>query len=1591
MIPSSRFLLAAACAVCPLFSSSLLASPPTHNPVAAHYTSDVGYPAWTDHIAWNNVLDMAAFGEPGQSDFEKFEVARDQLHAAGGGVLYYPAGTYDFSDAPMDGPDGRGLMLKSGVVIRGAAPTSDADASDGSLVLPTRFEFGFTSRTGTAPTPTGQTPRDWNLIGLQPDQANGESLADVDNVGIVHVHLVGASVFWGFELDWNDTTTYADSGAWKSGLVKDAWADRVANGQFPLDYFAGSGSRSYVGAGSGRLVFGCVLQDSAPVNNVYREGRTDPKNFGNSGYWLQKFGARIQVYGSHACIANNLLPQSTRGFLYQQTVGDNPRQSENPADWNNQTETVFYNYNYVTGIDLNKELLNPFNNKSAGYFEPHAIVRDNWVYNHGRKGYNLSGQWVEIRHNTNQRDFLGNSVPDGSGPASGEPYYLTLDGYVQAKPGGSGSISDTLSRAFDLAGGPLWIHENNYGGTFGSTQSLGNDGEGILCQAHGGTELYSWAVTYNNGKDGYMAGYDVIHFGSLFGWNDTVGQTGNIKDGSMMDSAIVNNTGGTVATTDDSALTTDPGDPAVAPGNVAASVQDDLVEITWTDGDDRETGFRVERSVDNGPWQTVAYRPRRQQNVSANPAAWYDSMAPRALPLRYRVRATNWNDDSTAVSQITDPVTISPLQQDSRIAVDPDSLTPQDPSWESGYQNRVADLVNADSWSIGNGRGDPDIGKRDWPALLAEMWKDRDNDSALQNWIDGKGMELINSQYSGSFYKPFSVPGYNMFYFTFRDYNDNVGLSPAQQSDAQDINWSFLTREDNYMDPIYGQTEFNSENFNWMARLGGLQWAFELPDTDLGSYQHNWQAGQPKGMSRDYFPNYMDNWTRALFNAGRVEWNSVNYWGYTLHPVLTLLEHPPHDPANPEYQDKVRRQARAGADWLLLEAALHYLDGFTGGADTRAKNKPHLPFAGSIWPSAYLYFAEEGHAPSYNLADAQNSLSRNLVGWFPWSGYRPLNVIKSIAHRDFDLPVEIQSAKPFYHLDHDNYAPWQGEGTYAEWKADKAAAEQAHRTGFRFEFESIYMDQNYLLSSLATYRPDGNIGTFSEQNLFRLVVQGTDAGALQVIGNTGDSTGNPAGRDPHEQMGQYGNVVMRVAKNPSAFENMLWFAIPKIATRQWDGDRLFVDMGNGVYFAVLPLGAPATEDYEYPDGGAGHQQYRWDYNTNELAAVVMEVGTANDHGSFTAFRDSFADLAVTSPATNEVAYTATDGKHLRMQWTGVADDYPMTERGGYILPTAGIIPRTWRDGVEVDYESWNAYEVVQGEPIIHQEWGSGLLRMAAGGETVQIEVDPQTAEVTYYSGEGEPSLPVLSIEGIATEGVESTADPLRYRITADASPSGDLPVALSLTGEADWTDFTTSPPLNDQSLILPGGQDSVELDLTPVMDNQPEGSESFSLALGASPNYEIGTPASAPGILHDHTAGLRSWQQNHFSAAEIAAGLAAPQADAEPSPDGIPNLMEYALSMDPRASDAHLARIHYSITEDNGQPHLSLVFRRNPDATDIAFQLQTSRTGQDFLWISETPAFQSPAGTDTDGTPLHEYRLPMEDPRVFARLLFLEE
>ncbi|HYE05523.1 MAG TPA: hypothetical protein VEL07_08325 [Planctomycetota bacterium] len=627
----------------------------------------------------------------------------------------------------------------------------------------------------------------------------------------------------------------------------------------------------------------------------------------------------------------------------------------------------------------------------------------------------------------------------------------------------------------------------------------------------------------------------------------------------------------------------------------------------------------------------------------------------------------------------------------------PDSIAPVEPGWEESYRARIDAMVRAKTWPLG-GLGDTDSGKRAWPALLAEAYKACDDEAALVRLVAGdqglSGGHLIGEPHAtaGSFYKAFSVPGYTAWYFRFKhlltpEQRRRVATMFSRPDARGGTAWDYLERVDGQMDPIYRSTEFNSENFHWMARMGGLLWAHEFGDAARISSYGKW----------------LDNVVRATYACGRVEWNSQNYVGYVIQPTLVLHDHAP--------TPRIRAQARAILDWLAIETALHYIDGAQVGPDSRAKGGAHRWHSGSAWPYAHWWFEGPTWRPSIPAGEFTAHASVNVMGWAPWTGYRPPQVAIDIARRAYRTPVGIRWTKPFYALDEDGYRDWRGDT----------------ERGRRFEFETLWLERDYTLASLATSRPDGAIGTFSEQCTWRLGVRG-DAGPRQVFGNTGPAGSafdDVDGRNPYEQIGQFRNVVVRAVRGA----DRMWLAAPSACQAVRDGDGISIDLGCGVYLGVAAIHAALEPDRPY-DGDPAYTRFTWRLDVAQLGGLALEVGTAQTHGTFDRFREAVGRTSFTSPTADRLAYVASDGRRLALRHTGTGR-YRM--RDGSIVEPAGLLPEVWCDDEAVDFARWPALDVNAGEDIVHQPWGSGTLRAQVAGRGLRVEVDPATSDVTWHA------------------------------------------------------------------------------------------------------------------------------------------------------------------------------------------------------------------------------------------------------------------
>ncbi len=318
---------------------------------------------------------------------------------------------------------------------------------------------------------------------------------------------------------------------------------------------------------------------------------------------------------------------------------------------------VTFDYGKTIGIDVNRELLAwaRDDGKCPGYFGEGVVVRDNFVFNHGQIGYEISGNWVTVQNNRNERAFLKSAAGD----------VVTLDGWEPA-----GKDTDTRSRAFDLAGRNLWVDGNRFNNT-GSAP--GKDGEGIVGRPRDGTSIFSWAITHNvhtrgDGAAGGMGGLDADCQGLLIGWNQTPGWVGDMterKDVKLTDCAFVANKCERVAPDDKAAKALGVPAPLTAAGALVAPTKvtvaaymGDAVKVDWEGASEGAVGFRVERRIAGGKWQVIAYRPPRPQGDPENPPMWIDFTAPAGKDLTYRVVAIDADDNDKGASEPSEAVSL---------------------------------------------------------------------------------------------------------------------------------------------------------------------------------------------------------------------------------------------------------------------------------------------------------------------------------------------------------------------------------------------------------------------------------------------------------------------------------------------------------------------------------------------------------------------------------------------------------------------------------------------------------------------------------------------------------------------------------------------------------------------------------------------------------------------------------------------------------------------------------------------------------------------------------------------------------------------
>jgi alpha-tubulin suppressor-like RCC1 family protein len=156
------------------------------------------------------------------------------------------------------------------------------------------------------------------------------------------------------------------------------------------------------------------------------------------------------------------------------------------------------------------------------------------------------------------------------------------------------------------------------------------------------------------------------------------------------------------------------------------------------------------------------------------------------------------------------------------------------------------------------------------------------------------------------------------------------------------------------------------------------------------------------------------------------------------------------------------------------------------------------------------------------------------------------------------------------------------------------------------------------------------------------------------------------------------------------------------------------------------------------------------------------------------------------------------------------------------------------------------------------EWIRVVLNRTANYEVAE----PSCMNVTLYDDD-RPTVAVTASDATATEAGPTTG---AFRITRSGSTVSPLTVTWSRAGSATaGSDYTTL----SSAVVIPAGQSSVTVPVSPIDDTVPEGPETVFVKLGANAAYNLGESYTATVTLTSDDLSIVTISASDSAAAEV--------------------------------------------------------------------------------------------------------------------------
>ncbi len=192
-------------------------------------------------------------------------------------------------------------------------------------------------------------------------------------------------------------------------------------------------------------------------------------------------------------------------------------------------------------------------------------------------------------------------------------------------------------------------------------------------------------------------------------------------------------------------------------------------------------------------------------------------------------------------------------------------------------------------------------------------------------------------------------------------------------------------------------------------------------------------------------------------------------------------------------------------------------------------------------------------------------------------------------------------------------------------------------------------------------------------------------------------------------------------------------------------------------------------------------------------------------------------------------------------------------------------------------------------------------------------------------------IPIITLTTPVSTAYEHGPINALLQLVRTGDTNATVTVTLQLDGTAsNGVDCATIPT----TILLPSTCTSTNITIAPVADNLAEGDEYLAVTIQTNPTrYAITPPGFAIVTIKD--APLDAWQFQQFGTNANNPLISGPTCD--PDGDGIPNLTEYALNLNPLLPSVTGLP---TVTITNG--HLTLTYTRPKSATDVTYAVEVS-------------------------------------------------